>query len=348
MISIENFSRDWPGFSLRNIDLEVKDGEYFVILGPTGAGKTLLLELIAGFYRPDEGRIWIDGEEVTGKNPEERSVGFIYQDYSLFPHLSVEENIKYGLEVNNYSKEEIVTKTQEIMDLFNINHLKDRYPKTLSGGEQQKTALARGHVLDPKILLLDEPISSLDMPSQEEMRRELKKMHQEMEVTTLHVTHNREEASWLADRMAVMNQGRIVQIGNPDDVFRKPESKFIADFVGVENIFEGISRVEGNVAKIDIGNDIQIESSTDIEDGVKVCLRPEDILISKEPVKTSGRNMVKGQIVNISDLENTSRVIVDVGKEFSVVITKRSLSEMALEVGEEVYITFKASSVHVI
>ncbi|KXA91636.1 hypothetical protein AKJ63_01170 [candidate division MSBL1 archaeon SCGC-AAA259D18] len=348
MISIENLSRDWPDFSLQNINLEVKDREYFVILGPTAAGKTLLLELIAGFYKPEGDQIRISGEDVTMKDPEERSVGFVYQDYSLFPHLTVEENIKFGLQVNSFLKEEVIDKTQQIMDLFGISHLTDRYPRTLSGGEQQKTALARGLVLDPKVLLLDEPISSLDMPSQEEMRRELRRIHEETEVTTLHVTHNREEASWLGDRIAVMNHGEIVQVGNPDEVFRKPKSEFVANFVGIENIFEGKSKREGSVAKIDIGSNVQIEATTEREGDVKICIRPEDILISKQPIKTSGRNMMDGQIVNISNLDNISRVTVDVGKEFAVVITKRSLFDMDLEVGKNVYITFKASSVHVV
>lgn len=348
MIIIEDLFRNWPDFSLQNINLRVRDKEYFVILGPTGAGKTLLLETIAGFYKPDEGRIMIGDENVTYREPEERNVGFVYQDYSLFPHLTVEENIKFGLRVNDYPEERMVDKTQQIMDLHKIDHLKDRYPNTLSGGEQQKTALARGLVLDPDVLLLDEPISSLDVPSQEEMRRELKRIHEETEITTLHVTHNREEASWLGDRIAVMKQGRIVQVGPSDEVFRKPKSEFVANFVGIDNVFDGRAESSDGIAKIDVGSGVQIKATTEREGEVKVCVRPEDILVSKKPIESSGRNMMKGKLADISDLENLVGLTVDVGVKFAVVITKRSLSDLDLKTGGEVYITFKASSVHVI
>ncbi len=348
MINIENLSRDWPDFSIKNIDLEIKNKEYFVILGPTGAGKTLLLELLAGFYEPDGGRILIGEDEVTYQDSEERDVGFVYQDYSLFPHLTVEENIKFGPQVNDFSQDRVREETSRVIDLLGIQHLVNRYPETLSGGERQKTALARGLVMDPDVLLLDEPISALDMPSQEEMRKELKRIHRNTEITTLHVTHNREEASWLGDRIGVMKEGEIVQIGTPNQVLRKPGSEFVADFVGTENIFQGKSKVEDGIAKINIGKNIEIEAVSDKKGNVTVCIRPEEILLSKSSIKTSGRNEFEGEIVEIKELENTFQVKVDVGKEFVVVITKRSKSEMNLEVGSKVFLTFKASAVHVI
>ncbi len=347
MISIENLSRDWQDFSLKNIDLEVKEGEYFVILGPTGAGKTLLLELIAGFYEPDDGRIFLGGEDVTYKDPEDRDVGFVYQDYSLFPHLTVEENIKFGLEVNDFSSAEIQDKTDQIVNLLGINHLTERYPKTLSGGEQQKTALARGLVLDPEILLLDEPISALDMPSQEEMRSELERIHREMGITTLHVTHSREEASWLADRIGLMKEGSIIQVGSSEEVFRRPESEFVANFVGMENVFDGKSTCEDGICKIDVGERVEIEAVSDKEGDVKACIRPDEILVSKEPFSSSGRNTFSGRVEEVIGLESTVRLVVDAGEEFTVLLTKKSLREMDIGIGDEVYLTFKASSVHV-
>lgn len=319
-----------------------------MILGPTGAGKTLLLELLAGFYEPDEGRILIGGDEVTYQDSEERDVGFVYQDYSLFPHLTVEENIKFGPQVNDFSQDRVREETDRVIDLLGIQHLVNRYPETLSGGERQKTALARGLVLDPDVLLLDEPISALDMPSQEEMRKELKRIHRNAEITTLHVTHNREEASWLGDRIGVMKEGEIVQIGTPNQVLREPGSEFVADFVGTENIFQGESEVEDGIAKINIGKNIEIEAVSDKKGNVTVCIRPEEILLSRGSIKSSGRNEFEGEIVEITESENTFRVKVDVGKEFVVVITKRSKSEMNLEVGSKVFLTFKASAVHVI
>lgn len=348
MISIKNLSRDWPDFSLRKIDLEVKDEEYFVILGPTGAGKTLLLEIIAGFHTPDEGRIRIGDEDITHKEPEERDLGFVYQDYSLFPHMTIEENVKFGPEVNNFSKQHIAEEVNRVMEFLDIKHLADRYPKTLSGGERQKTALARGLVMDPEILLLDEPISALDMPSQEEMREELKRIHREEEITTIHVTHNREEASWLGDRMGVMNEGKIVQVGTPREIFRSPKSEFVANFVGTDNIFRGKSQVEDGIAKIDIGNGVEIEAISDRKGEVKACIRPEEIIISRNPIESSGRNMMKGKITEITEGESTVKARIDVGREFVVTITKRSRSDLNLEIGKKVYMAFKASSVHVI
>ncbi|KXA94451.1 ABC transporter [candidate division MSBL1 archaeon SCGC-AAA259E19] len=348
MIGIENISKDWPNFSLKNINLKAKNKEYFVILGPTGAGKTLLLELIAGFYKPDEGRIFLGEEDVTFENPEDRDVGFVYQDYSLFPHLTVEENIKYGLEVNDFSKDAIREKTKHIVNLLEISHLTEHYPKTLSGGEQQKTALARGLIMDPEILLLDEPISALDKPSQERMREELKRIHRKAGITTIHVTHNREEASWLGDRIGVMNRGKIVQVGTPSEVFREPKSEFVADFVGTENIFKGTSVVKNGIAQIDIGKGIKLEAVTDKEGEVTACIRPEEILLSKDSFKSSGSNVFKGKVVDIIELENTFQIRIDAGQNFSIVITKRSKSDMKIEKGSKVYLTFKASAVHVL
>lgn len=348
MIEVRNLSREWEDFSIQNLSLEVQDQEYFVILGPTGAGKTLLLELIAGFHEPDAGEIRIGEREVTNLKPEDRSVGFVYQDYSLFPHLKAEENIKFGLSVDGLPREEIRKRTQEIMSVLNIQHLAGRYPSTLSGGQQQKVALARGLILDPKVLLLDEPISALDVPSQERVRRELKRVHREMEVTTVHVTHNREEASWLGDRIAVMRGGKIVQVGTSDEIFQRPKSEFVASFVGTENIFRGRSEVEGGIANIDIGEGVQLEAVSEREGEVKACIRPEEIIVSNQPIQSSGRNMFEGEIVGVTKRESTVKLRIDTGQEFSVVITKRSLSDMGLEIGEKVYLAFKASSVHVI
>lgn len=347
MIGIKNLSKSWAEFSIKGISLDVKEQEYFVILGPTGAGKTLLLELIAGFHRPDDGRIKINDREVTQLPPEKREIGFVYQDYSLFPHLTVRENVNFGLKLKGNSAS-ARNKTNSIMELLGISHLADRYPRTLSGGEEQKTALARTLALDPKVLLLDEPLSALDAPTQERMRRELKRIHREIGITTIHVTHNREEASLLGDRIGVMKNGQIIQVGGPNEIFRKPKSEFVADFVGAENIFEGESKVEEGIAKIDIGEDVEIVAVSGKEGKVKACIRPEEIIVSKSPVKSSGRNMLRGKISEILDQGTIVKLRINVGREFSVIITKKSYQDMELEVGEDIYLAFKASAVHVI
>lgn len=348
MLSVRNLSKKWAGFSLKNINLNVRDREYFAVLGPTGAGKTLLLELIAGFHRPDKGEIWLNDQNFTDLPPEKRAVGFVYQDYSLFPHLTVEENVGFGLRLRKIQKSEARKKMQRTMCMLNISGLAKRYPKTLSGGEQQKTALARALVLDPRVLLLDEPLSAVDARARERLRKELKNIHEKFGITTIHVTHDHEEAVLLGDRIGLMNNGRIIQAGDPDEIFRRPKSEFIASFVGVENIFKGRSRAKGGIARIDIGNGVEVEAVSEKAGDVKACIRPEEIIVSKRPVKSSGRNMLKGLISEVLDRGPTVRLKVDAGREFTVMITRRSFTDMKLKIGSMVYLAFKASSVHVI
>ncbi|RZN68281.1 MAG: ABC transporter ATP-binding protein [Candidatus Methanolliviera hydrocarbonicum] len=347
MIEIKNLYKDWGAFSLKEINLEIKRGEYFVILGPTGAGKTLLLEMIAGFHSPDKGEIWIDGEDMTTYPPEERNVGFIYQDYSLFPHLNVIGNIRFGPELKGIFKEDIERESNEIMRLLGISHLSHRYPNTLSGGEQQKVAIARAIITRPSVLLLDEPLSALDRRTQDLLREELKWVHQIEELTSVHVTHDQTEAMILADRIAVMMDGRIVQVGAPHDIFNKPLNEDIASFVGVENILEGeIKGKRDGIAIIDVG-DIELNAVSDYGEGeVKIFVRPEDILISKKMQESSARNSIRGKIIEMTNFGVVIHLQLDNGLIASV--TKLSAEDLKLRIGEEVYASFKATSMHVV
>ena len=220
------------------VDLDVRRGEFFTLLGPSGSGKTTTLRMIAGFERPDEGSVELAGEEVSGRPPFERDVNTVFQDYALFPHLSVADNIAYGMRVKKVPKPERRTRTDEALEMVRLPGLGGRKPAQLSGGQRQRVALARAIVNRPRVLLLDEPLGALDLKLRQEMQVELKRIQQEVGITFVYVTHDQEEALTMSDRLAVFNDGRIEQIGAPADVYEHPASEFIAGFVGVSNVLE--------------------------------------------------------------------------------------------------------------
>ena len=345
MIKIENLSKKWGSFSLKKISFNVKKGEYFVILGPTGSGKTLLLETIAGFHKIDDGRLLIDGKDITNLTPNERKIGFVYQDYMLFPNMSIWDNIAYGLRVLKEDERKIEERVKQLADMLSISHILHRYPLNLSGGEQQRVAIARALAIQPQILLLDEPLSALDEMLRMRIIKDLKKINREERVTMIHVTHSRQDAILLADRIAVIKDGRILQIGKTEEVFRKPKNKFIAEFVGVENLFRGIAkRTDGlTVFKID---DIEIYSSMNLEGDIYASIRPEDIIISDKKIKSSARNCIPGIIKEMIDMGSVIRVIVDCGIPFMVNITHEAAREMKLSLGKKIWLIFKAQNVN--
>lgn len=347
MIKIENLSRDWKEFKIDQVNLEIKTNEYFVILGPSGSGKTLLLELIAGMWPIDSGEIYVDHENITEISLEKRGIGFVYQNYMLFPHKTVFENIAFGLNMKKVDKDEVKTRVDEMMDLFNIAHLGHRLPRTLSGGEQQRTALARALIISPNVLLMDEPLSALDRKTRDDLIRQMKDLHNKFDITMVHVTHNFDEALALADRIAIMKEGRISQVGNSTEIFRHPKDKFVADFVGVENIIEGVARKDGEkMTLIDTGN-ISIYSTEQREGPVHVTVRPEDIILSNKKVETSARNVFEGRITEIIDTGALIKLTVDVKEPIVVFLTRQSFLDMELNIGKDVWTYFKATAVHV-
>lgn len=343
-VSIKRLYQDLGDFQITNISLEVPRGEYFIVLGPTGAGKTVLLETIAGIHVADRGKISIAGEDVKKVPPEDRDIGFVYQDYVLFPHMDVLENVMYGLKAREVTDPK--ARAEEVIDLLELNHLKNRYPRTLSGGESQKVSVARAIAYRPGLLLLDEPTAALDPRTKEKVRAELETVHEEIDVTTLHVTHDQSEAKILGDRIAVLMNGRLKQVGLVDEVFNEPVDEAVADFVGVENILEGqVTDYRNGVGVIETDS-LTIEAVSEIKSGrVKVYLRPEDIFISDRPSKTSARNRIPGTVASVTNLGLVYRVNVDNG--LSCFITKRSVEEFDLETGSEVFCLFKASSARV-
>ncbi|MBN2076611.1 MAG: ATP-binding cassette domain-containing protein [Dehalococcoidales bacterium] len=345
MIRIENITKNFGDFSLKDVSLDIADGEYMVILGPTGAGKTILLEIIAGIYRPEKGRMYRNDVDITDLPPRMRNTGMVYQDYMLFPHLSVKRNINFGLKPKKLGVRETGSKLDQLAELLGISHLLERYPGTLSGGEKQRVAIARALIIEPEILLLDEPLSALDDETKDRLQDELRRIHTVMHTTMLHVTHSFNEAFLLGSRMAVMNKGEIIQVGEPEDVFRKPNSRFVAEFLGVRNIFSGISVIEDETSYINV-NGLRIASSNLREGDIQISIRPEDILIFPGYIESSAKNTFRGKIEEISDTGTVVRVKVNAGIPFIVAITRRSLVDMRLRTGMDVFLTFKSIDVH--
>lgn len=345
MIKLENVSKSLGEFNIKNVSLEIKEGEYFVILGPSGAGKTIILELIAGILDLDSGKIFFDDVDVSNILVENRSVGFVYQDYMLFPHKTVFENIAFGLEMLKKSKNEIKRQVNDMAELLSITHLLKRYPKKLSGGEQQRVALARALIIYPKVLIMDEPLSALDKKTREELMVELKKIHKKFDITIIHVTHNFDEALMLSERIAVMKKGEVSQIGTSTEVFRQPKDKFVADFVGVENIIFGISECTDVGSSIDTGN-IKVFSTQSKKGNVHFTIRPEDIIVTRESITSSARNAFEGKVTEIIESGALIKLIIDIGENFSVFITRQSFFDLEINIGCSVWIYFKASAVH--
>lgn len=346
MVRVEHISKNLGEFFLRDVSIDVNDGEYLMILGPTGAGKTILLETIAGVYPPDKGKVYLNDRDITNLPPRKRNIGMVYQDYMLFPHLTVEQNIKYGLRSRKVTKKEAAQKVDKLTDLLGVSHLSHRYPGTLSGGEQQRIAIARALVIEPEVLLLDEPLSALDSETRNKLRQELRRIHSFTHTTMIHVTHSFDEAFLLGSQMAIMNEGEIVQVGEPSEVFRKPNCKFAAEFLGVSNVYRGESVIANGIAYINI-DDMRFASATTMVGQVYASIRPEDILVSLKPIESSARNSFHGEIQDISDTGIIVRITVDVGVPLVAAITRRSFLDMGLKKGMKVFLTFKAADVHV-
>jgi molybdopterin-binding protein len=346
MIRIEGLSKKWDGFTLSKISLEVNECEYFVVLGPTGAGKTLLLETLAGFHVPDSGRVLVNKKDITHSPPAERSIGFVYQDYMLFPNMTVRDNIAYGLKLRGVKERDLDNRVNALIKLLGIEKLSRRYPAALSGGEAQRTALARALSLKPDILMMDEALSALDPNLRAEIRSELRKLHNQMGTTTIHVTHSREDAMVLGDRIAVMDDGKVLQVGTPEEIFQYPNSKFVAEFVGVENIFKGTAETNGGVTNFTSG-DLELYTTSNLDGDVHASLRPEDIILSFNKISSSARNCIAGKVLELSDQGSLVRITVKCsGQPITVNITRASCDDMNLTIGQEVYLLFKAQNVN--
>ena len=285
---------------LNNIDLTIEKGEFITLLGSSGCGKTTTLRIIAGLEQPDEGSVWLDGREVTGLEPNQRDVNTVFQNYALFPHMNVAENIGYGLKLKKVPKSEIRKKVSKMLELVQLEGYEKRKPSELSGGQKQRVAIARALVNNPKVLLLDEPLGALDLQLRRAMQIELKHLQKKLGITFIYITHDQEEAINMSDRIAVMKDGRIEQIGTPDEIYNHPKTSYVATFVGNANILHGVAEsIQGENAIVKIGNDrviVKLETSQQdtgdtgakqyLAAGEKVTLavRSENILLQETAV----------------------------------------------------------------
>jgi len=291
--------------AVANLDLDVNAGEFFSMLGPSGSGKTTVLRLIAGFESASSGRVVIESQDVTDLAPFDRPVNTVFQDYALFPHMSIQDNVEYGLRTRGVPKAERAKQALEAIDSVKLSHLSQRLPHQLSGGQRQRIALARALVLRPKVLLLDEPLGALDKQLREEMQVELKRIQREAGITFIFVTHDQEEAMRMSDRIAVFNNGSIEQIGTPQQVYEKPQTKFVASFLGVSNIFEGAA------AKEIFGSPTMVN------------IRPERIkLVPADTKLNTGESGVVGTIIEASYIGATTIFLIQTQSGQRVIATR--------------------------
>lgn len=269
------------------VNVTIEEGEFVTLLGPSGCGKTTTLRLIAGFEFPTEGRIVLDGEAINDQPPNQRDMAMVFQSYAIFPHLNVFENIAYGLKIQRLSKDVIRQKVRQVLELTELTGLENRQPNALSGGQQQRVALARALVMEPKVLLMDEPLSNLDAKLREVMRTEIRRIQQTLGITSVYVTHDQVEAMTLSDRIVVMNQGRIEQIGTPPDIYRRPQTAFVADFIGSTNFVEAtVQGIDGDTVALEVfGKTLTVPAPQDALNkgqSVKLVLRPEAIQVVEQ------------------------------------------------------------------
>lgn len=349
MLQLKNIYTRAGEFKLRDISIDIDGGDYHILLGPSGSGKTVLLETIAGFRQPDSGKILLHNKDITNLKARDRKTGLLFQDYALFPHLSVYENIAYSMKIQKVNHAKIREKVEEMAGIMDIKNLLNRETFALSGGEKQRVALSRILVHEPDVLLLDEPLSSVDAELFRTIRQLLRSINKRGQ-TILHVTHNYEEAVSLANKISVIDKGSIIQTGNADELLNSPKNSFVATFTGIRNIYPvKLVRQPGTdeISAI-INGQVRFEVSTSEPEGdYLLYIRSEDISISSEKLLSSARNNFKGIIKNISRTGNGYELVTDIGIPVEIMVTVTSFDELKLTRGKEIWISFKASSVRI-
>jgi len=350
IIELRNVTKKFGELTaLDHVDLGVEKGDIFTVVGPNGSGKTTLLRIVAGIESPTSGDMYFNGERVDkyGLSAVRRNCTLVFQHIALF-NTTVHKNIAYGLKLRGHAEKEVDEKVKEVLEIAKLQGYEKRWARKLSGGEQQRVSLARALALDTEVLLLDEPTANLDPRNASIIEETIFHVNREWGTTVVMATHNMFQAKTLANKAVLLIGGRIAHVGTPQEILGAPSDQ-LASFAKLENVFSGVSKVlEGGTSVIDLGGDVRIEAAVRRAGEITVFVRPEDIILSKDQVVSSARNVLKGVVTEVSDFGDTVNLRVDVGRDFAVQITKRSFNEMQLNIGSKVFLTFKATAVRTV
>lgn len=349
IVSIKNVNKIYDGGNhvVKDLNLDVYEGEFLTLLGSSGCGKTTTLRMIAGFEDITSGQITVEGEDIADKEPFERNVNTVFQSYALFPHMTIYNNVAYGLKMKKVSKAEIAKKVPEMLDLVQLGGFENRYPSQLSGGQRQRVAIARALINSPRVLLLDEPLGALDLKLRKQMQLELKRLQRKLNITFIYVTHDQEEALSMSDRIAIMNNGVLEQVDVPEKIYEDPQTQFVATFIGETNIFEGcVNSVEGDHINVILESGyvgVKSDKSFTQNEMVVVSIRPERIKYSEDPVEGfSLKGKIKEQVYVGSVLKTI--IVLPNGHEIKI----ERLAGQKIPVKEDVYVYWNMEDAKII
>ncbi|PHI14364.1 ABC transporter ATP-binding protein [Fusobacterium polymorphum] len=343
-IKIENAQKRYgDNIIIENLSLDIKQGEFFTLLGPSGCGKTTLLRMIAGFNSIENGNFYFNEKRINDLDPAKRNIGMVFQNYAIFPHLTVEQNVEFGLKNRKVSKEEMKTETDKFLKLMQIDEYRDRMPERLSGGQQQRVALARALVIKPDVLLMDEPLSNLDAKLRVEMRTAIKEIQNSIGITTVYVTHDQEEAMAVSDRIAVMKDGEIQHLGQPKDIYQRPANLFVATFIGKTNVLNGT--LNNSVLKIAGKYDVSLNNIKDknVKGNVVISIRPEEFVIDENQAKDGIKAFIDSSV--FLGLNTHYFVHLESGEKIEIV--QESKIDSIIPKGTEVYLKVKQDKINV-
>ena len=342
IIEIKNINVSYgSNHVLKEVSLNIENKDFYTFLGPSGCGKTTLLRLIAGFEKSSSGELFIDGKEVSNLNPWERDVGMVFQNYALWPHMTVYKNVSFGLEEKKIDKKEIKSRVDEVLELVDLKDLSGRYPFQLSGGQQQRVALARTLVVKPKVLLLDEPLSNLDAKLRVQMRKELQDLHKKIGITSIFVTHDQEEANSMSTNLAILNEGVVQQVGKPVDLYNNPENIFVANFLGTTNVIDGTFKNNNFTSS----EGLEIKDIIDDKKGTNILLRPQNLYLHGN---NNDFQNFEGIVINEEFLGNIVRYTVNVKNHLLTVDSLHEVNKKIYSPNEKIKIYLDSSKIKIL